>query len=572
MIIKLQHKMKTNKSLLMFTGFLVLVFLSLGVVSAASFTTNPTAVNFMDNVSETEITITNSNAIQLLNVSITSATLTLEDGVVITLTPNVSVINDINSSAPVKFKITPSSSVDTNNLDLGKTYRGIITITNTTDATDNKTIDITLQKSFCKDENNGNLDVDIVDVNVESGFGSDEDYWYPLDELQVKVDVENNGNWDIENIELEACLLDTATSKCVFDEDDMDLSEDKFDLDSDDDIRVTITFKIDPDNLRAGNTGYVLYVKATGEISDSDSPYDNDNTCSSDSLDAKIRNEKFIILDNIQLVDLTKVNEDNKASCGSTVQITADVWNIDDDSIDGDKIYIVISNKELGIYKVIDMNDIGEMDREILSTTIVMPSDAVQKLFAFALKVYDDEDVSDSDIYENSEDDEAEYQIVIEVVNCAAQAPQTTISATLASAAKVGEDLVIQVSVTNTGADATYTISAEDYGTWAELVSVEPQALIIPKDSTKNLIITLKPSNSGTQTFNIKATPLSGEAKTQQVSVTVSEKTTTGTLTGAFAGLGDTTLWITAIIFLVLIVVIVLLIIRVARTPKASEF
>ena len=138
------------------------------------------------------------------------------------------------------------------------------------------------------------------------------------------------------------------------------------------------------------------------------------------------------------------------------------------------------------------------------------------------------------------------------------------------SDAVIGEELVVQITVTNNlDSSENFVIAVEGADAWAEVVDVDPQILTISQGSTKTATITLNPTEAGTKTFNI-ALIYSGQEKTQAVSVSIEDKA--GFLTGAFAGVGNTGLYVIAAVFLILIIIILVLIVRVARSPKAAEF
>ena len=422
--------------------------------------------------------------------------------------------------------------------------------------------------SFCEDENNGDLNVELRNINIDEGFGDDDAYWYPLDKISFDLDVENEGSWDVENIEIKICLLDTDSGKCVIDEDDMDLEDDDFDLDEDDDVTIVVEFEVNPRELTDGNNDYILYAKAIGKVDDSDSIFDGDKTCSADSKEIEIRtNEEFIIIDNMNIVDLTNPDDDGKVSCGSKAQITADVWNVGDSKIDEDKIFVEIYSKDLGINEVIDFQDISSLDSEELSITVDIPEDLEKNFYGILFTVYDDDNLEEKDIYENSEDDNAEFDYVIEISSCIAGAAKPSISASLSSDAKVGEELVITATITNEGSDGTFVISAENFESWAELVSVNPQVSTIDRDDSTQVIITLKPTNAGTQSFMIK-TSADGEESTQSVSVSIADRDS------ILDGVSNTMLYLIVGIAVVLILIVLALIVRISRrtTRRVADF
>jgi len=54
----------------------------------------------------------------------------------------------------------------------------------------------------------------VNNVRVLKGYGNNND-WYPLDEVQVEVRVVNNGNWDVNNLELRWALYDKRNGRRI---------------------------------------------------------------------------------------------------------------------------------------------------------------------------------------------------------------------------------------------------------------------------------------------------------------------------------------------------------------------
>lgn len=558
-----------SKTLTSMLGIFLLTFLTIGLASAVSLNsiTNPVIpTSVEDDAGSFVITfdLTNTGTTGTLNWSdsvITSGTAT------ISFDKN-SITNDTTETitATVSFPTSQTGNI-----------AGTIDVIGegaSTHRTLPFSVSLTTSNDFCTEGNaDSELEISNFDINVVEGLGDDEEYWFPLDEVEIEFEVENKGDWDLNDIEIELCLYDNDENECVMDEGDMDIDDDQFDLDEgDDEETILVTFKVDPNDLNEGSTDYSFIVIANGEIKDSNAgSLNGDKFCLSESEDIEIKSEEFVIVDNIEVLDLTDLKDEGQISCGSEVQITADVWNIDESEIDGDDLYIQIFNNELGIREIINMDDLGSLDSERISVIVTIPEDADEKTYSLKISVFDDEDMGSSDIYENSEDDEAEYSKTIKVVDCGAStSDEPTISAILTSDAVVGEELVIQVSVTNNADATSIIVTAEGQELWADLLSVEPSILNLAEGQTQQIIMTLKPSISGTQSFSIKAI-YNGKTVTQPVSVTISEEA--GFLTGAFVGLGDTGMYIIAAVFLVLIILIIVLIVKVAGSgAAASEF
>ncbi len=402
------------------------------------------------------------------------------------------------------------------------------------------------------------LKISIEDINVKEGFGDDEDFWYPYDEIEIEIDVENKGDWDLENIELNWGLYNDNEEDFIIDD-----KENDFKLDEGDDAEtIKISFKLDKKIKDYADGTTTLYVWATGDIDDKNAgSYDGDTICASDSHEIDIRtDEKFVI---VSSADFPEV-----ASCGDTIQVSFEVTNIGDEK--QEDITVDISsyqNNAMGIIKqTISIGDLGDFDSEDFFTSIVIPEGLEERTYYIEFTVFDE----DGDEFENDEDDIAKFAFPINIVCGADSSAEPTITAALASAAKVGEELVVQVSIKNNGDATDFLVFVEGYETWSELINIEPTILTIPEDGTKQTTITLNPTQAGSQTFKIK-TIHNGKTAEQIVTVNIAEKASSG-ITGAFAGVGDTGLYVISAIFLILIIIIIALIVKVARSPVAAEF
>ncbi|MBU1129485.1 MAG: putative S-layer protein, partial [Nanoarchaeota archaeon] len=164
----------------------------------------------------------------------------------------------------------------------------------------------------------GNLKLSIEDFSVEKGYGDDNE-WFPLDEVQVEVEVENKGDEKIRNVAIGWGLYNVDTEEWVIDD-----TESDFNLGDDTKETVYINFKLEDVSDFEDGSDYVFYVWAEGEDNNLDSKPD---TCvwASDDISIEIESD-FVVLDNFEYSETI--------SCGSTVQIMADVYNIGDSDQD----------------------------------------------------------------------------------------------------------------------------------------------------------------------------------------------------------------------------------------------
>ncbi|OGJ13106.1 hypothetical protein A3K82_03670 [Candidatus Pacearchaeota archaeon RBG_19FT_COMBO_34_9] len=444
----------------------------------------------------------------------------------------------------------------------GKPYSVTITAKNASETVlDTRVLTFT-QTPFYDGDNDGGLSVTSIDFDTLKGFGDDEDYWYPLDEVEITFTVKNDGNWKIKKIQIEACLWDKTAGKCVFDdfdEDDMEINNNKFDLKSGKKQDVTMTLKVDADNLKKGNTDYTFYVKAVGEIDEGDKK--GDTTGDSElKEDIEIRiDDDFVVLDNIEVSE--------SASCGGEVQITADVWNIGEE--DQEDVYIMIYSKELGINKKVEIGDIDSLDNEKLDVTITLPDNAEEKKYDLTLMVFDEDD----DIYKNDEKDKAEFlaPLIIESGSCST-VPSASITASLQSDAKAGGELIVKAVIINTGSESkTFTVSASNYADWASSATLDKNSVTLGAGESQEVLITLKVNKdvSGDKKFNIELVE-GNKFLSQPVSVTIDKSSAFPSLTGFFAGIGGDNwyLWGIGALNVLLVLVIIIVAMKVAKKKE----
>ncbi len=243
--------------------------------------------------------------------------------------------------------------------------------------------------------------------------------------------------------------------------------------------------------------------------------------------------------------------------------VTFDVINTGDE--EQKDVFVVISNPDLGISERIEVGDIGDFDKKEFSVNLEMPEDAEEKTYQLQFDVYDE----DGDQYENEEEDKARFLRTFKILGiCGVSEPEIT--ASLDSIPTVGKELTITATIKNNDKESEYVISIDGYDSWASLNKIEPQIVTIDKDSTKTITITLTPLESGTHSFVLKAYH-EGQTASKTISVENIKGKSSG-FTGAFAGLGNTGLYVIAVVFLVLIIIIVVLIIKVSSGPRAEEF
>ena len=394
------------------------------------------------------------------------------------------------------------------------------------------------------------LNIKKVDIK-NAGYGEEDNEWYPLDNVEIELRIENNGNDDIDDVTIGACLYDINNDDCVMDEDDMDLSDNGFRIKDGDEEKVFFNFKVDPD-LLSEEIDYTLYIKV----------YDDDLgeevLCTEETEGITVTKDKhFVVLGNIETPD--------SVSCGETVDITADVWNIGEE--DEDDVYIKIFSKELGIDSRVDIGTVDTLEKEDMVFGLKVPNGADERSYNLGFTVYDEDD----DIFENDNEDKSEFVHALKVEGSCVKpiTKDASISASLTTDdVRAGEEVTIKATITNTAGEETdYSIGVEGYEFFSVVQSINPSAITLQPGSSQDVLITLKLNKdaAGEQVFNIKSLFDSQEVR-QRVSLTVPAGSS---ITGGAIGSAIRENWFVWVIVLINIILIVAIIIVAARMSRA---
>ncbi|MEK6874103.1 MAG: putative S-layer protein [Nanoarchaeota archaeon] len=540
------------KSTLYTLSVFAMLLLALGLVSA-SLTVSPSNINLQRGSDNSTFSVTNTIN-SSVNVLFSQLSITDEKSNVILF--NVNGNNTLSALGTNSFALLPATPIDysTSNFNLAKTYPGQFTVSDSLNPNVNQTISVVLKSDYCKAGNKGDLSLDI-NYNNKGIWGKD-DEWYPLEEIEVVVDVDNIGDEDLQDVVLDWGLYNKRTGKFIVDD-----NEKSVDIDSDDTEIFTFTFQVDPNDLndKDSESDFVFFIKAYSKDS-------GENVqCQSQKDDVKIVKDKhFVVLDNIQVPET--------AQCGQNVDLTADIWNIGDN--DEDDVYVTLVSTELGVNKRVDVGSLNVLDNSDLTFNFQIPSDKKDGSYRLALSVFDDND----DVFQNDNDDEARFNQLLTVSGCT-PTNRVSITALLDSDAIAGEEMVVKVTLTNTGsAKADYKVSANGYDSWATLKSISPDSLSLDAGRNGDVFIKLTPNDdvSGSKEFTIQVVS-NGVVNTQEISVPIeavstdtSEDGKTSGITGLsisklFGESGNWFIWVIALINVVLIVLIIVVAVKLAR-------
>jgi len=397
------------------------------------------------------------------------------------------------------------------------------------------------------------MELEIEEITV-TGFGEEDDEWVPLDEVEVEVRIENTEkDYKLEDVEISWGLYNLVTGEWVLDEEESD-----FNIKDGDEKTLYFTFKLeDPDEFENDDT-YAFYVwaQAFPEIIEDEV---NNKVCRVVSEDINvIVDSDFLVLDNLQIegIDLENMEYPTEVSCGTTLHLTGDIWNIGDSN--QEEIEIRIYNYDLGIDELLKIGDVDSFDSESISFEFTIPEGIEEKWYELEFTIQEDGDVFENDYV----DEDAVFNVLLDVKgNCAL--PKALVSAALDEGGKAGRELIIRSTITNTGTKSTsYLVSAVGYSEWASSANVDLSTLILEAGQSADVLITLDVNKdvSGERLFNIEVLSEGELVVSQPLSVSI-EKALIGDI---FGDNGVLTALIIGIA-IVLIIIIIVLAIRVAR-------
>jgi len=292
--------------------------------------------------------------------------------------------------------------------------------------------------------------LEITDIDIDDKTGDDDDHM-PGDEIKITITVENNGDEEIQDIEVE---IDSSKL-------DLNKEFDAFDLDDGKDKELTYTFTIPYDTEE---DTYTIDVSAKGEDKDS-----NTDREASYEFDLTTEQEKHAIAIDDLAFSLAK------ATCGDAVDLTFDVVNTGREDED---ITVTIRNTKLGIDISLDEFDLSSGDYKAIEETINVPDNAYDGTFAFDVTIKADSESDSQDITLTLEDCDSDL---------------ITVDKTVAEMG-AGENIELRINIENIGSiKQNYkleVLGVSDFGTYN--VSVDDEAKIsVDAGETKEVIVTI---------------------------------------------------------------------------------
>lgn len=403
----------------------------------------------------------------------------------------------------------------------------------------------------------GDLKISYFSVN-NMGTGDDEE-WNLLDEIEIEVEVENtNRNDRIGKVIVEIFILDRNGEDVT---QDFDLDDEEIDLGGIKKKESEIaTFRIPeiPADLEEGT--YRVYVKAYIED-------DEEAQCASKTKD--LNKGSYHEIDVEREEDPAVVVKSGiirmDVLCGDkNVAFSFDVYNLGSD--DEKRVLVTLENAELGISEKQVISNLRSGKKKEVTFMFNLPDYLPKNAYDLAVKTYfdydDRKDELEKSSYDESSDDIGKrFSLRLDVLECSL--PEPTANARIVSEAKLGENLVIGVTILNNAdAERDIVLSVEGYESWGSLISIEPMASSIGSKQSKEFLITFSPEKGGVQSFVINVVADS-ETYEQPFSLSIGEQNT------FYFGLDRMSFYLlVGIGVLVLLIVIVLIVKFVARSSK----
>lgn len=540
--------------------FVSLAFMFLLVASVSALTLSSPSQDITQGSNVTTLTLNNDNT-DFQNVTVSVANII--DGantVALSLTPT----SISNLAAGATRTLTVTGTAFSTGFKFGK-YSSVLTATgtNSTGSTFSANSTITYFKSFCKSGEVG-TNLTINDVNINSD-GKDDLQWRPLDKVTVEVNVDNSGDNDLRNVQVELALFDSAGRNVIGQLTFSDSDNEKKDIgtiNSNDNQKETFEFTV-PADFKEDT--YKLAVKAYSKTSHEEnmcadtSSALSDNTFQTIDVTRESDKGKFIAFDNIKL-------SPTEATCSDSVSLSFDVVNVGDQ--DQDQVKVIIKSKDLKIDTTSEIRDnLNQGDTKTLTYNFDVPQGLADKMYTIELSSEYDYRKS-TDTYRQSSD--TNKQIFYKVFGCTPVAVvpgqgKVAISASLTSDAKAGEPLTIKATVKNNQATAgIFSVSVNGYDSWSQLDTISDRIVQLNPGQSKDVTLSFNvdPKASGEKTFTIETRSDTGDVQQKEVVVNVAAKAGLS-LGNAFQGNG--LLWAIGIINVILIILIIVVAVKLSN-------
>jgi uncharacterized membrane protein len=254
-------------------------------------------------------------------------------------------------------------------------------------------------------------------------------------------------------------------------------------------------------------------------------------------------------------------------ACGErNVVVSFDVYNLGTDN--EKKVLVLFENSALGVSQKELITNLRSGKKKEVTFTFNVPNQLDRNFYDVLIRTHFDydkgDDMNPSSYYESSSGIGKDHYVRFDVLSCKAIEP--SITPKLKSDAKVGETLVVSAILKNSwNNQKTFTLTASDYESWGELVSITPSIVSLNAGETSEITITFRPMESGPTTFNIQVAS-DGETFRQPVVFTIKE----GDSTGIFDGIDGVSLYLIIAIGFLVILILLVLVVKFTKKSRAE--
>lgn len=527
------------------------------VASVSAFTLSSPSRDLTQGTNQTTIVLTNTNVTQNVTVSVAN----IVDGTnIVTLSVSPSSFTNFTNGATQTLTVTGTSF--SSGFKFGR-YTSILTATgtNSSGATVSSNSTVAFFKTFCKVGQIGtNLTISDIDINSD---GDEDLEWMPLDKVTVEVEIDNNGDNDIRNVQVELALLDSSGKNVIGQLEFTDSDDEKKDIgtvDEDDSEKVTFEFVV-PADFDEGN--YKFAAKAYSKTLGEEKMCADTSSALSDTSFQKVEvvresdEGKFIAFDKIKF-------SPTEATCSDSVTLSFDVVNVGDQ--DQDQVKVLIKSSSLKVDTAIEIRDnLNQGDSKTLSYTFDVPQGLADKLYTIELSSQYDYRKS-TDAYRESSD--SAKQVLYKVFGCTPVVNaqnKVTINAALTSDSQAGLPLTVKATITNNqGTSGIFSVSVKGYESWSTLDSVSDRIVQLSNGQSKDITLSFNVNEkvSGQKSFILETKSDTGETQQKEIVVNVEPKAGLS-LGNAFEGNG--LIWIIGIINVILIVLIIVVAVKLSN-------
>ncbi len=531
----------------------VLMFLAITsiLVSAVSFNPSPSSITFNPSSDSTTFTLIPTVPNNPINVSFTLPTIKNQRGEIIPISISPTSLTNFDSNAI----ITLNADIDYKYINLGESYTGNLLIKNSNDASDNKTVQVKIEKTYCEYGKQGS-GLEITRLKDRSTGVEDDWEWRPLDKISVELKVSNRADDDLDVV-INLGLYDAANDEFIDLGDDDELEE-EITIDEDESEIIAFEFEL-PVDIEEGD--YQLYVKVYEEGNEEEECIDN-IISTSYSQEVRIEKESHDVV-------VSSIDGPDTIQCGEEVEYRLRVSNIG--TKDQEQVRVDILNSALKISEKSLGFELDSEDTRTLTMYVRIPQNATEGFYDLDLISLFDYKESLDDYRESS--DAKKFRIKVEGCQPVEQ-KNVQISAELnkeTPEVRAGKQVIIDGSITNTGNVATtYTISVTGNALWSELSAIDPNTLTLSPGQIGSFDIYLDVDSDviGEKEFTIKADYGTG-FKEQKIALEVQEGIGTSVIAEHLRE--NWFIYAIVIINLILIIAIIIVVIRIAFRKKSSN-